>query len=119
MYSSSLGQKKHVVYKGVEHDGLKHIIRHKDGSRSLVNQTYLLLIDQIGFDNLPSTPLKYCNEVGKGITQEQAQRLAYLRSLTPEQQELMSWHHCLYHLPFHKMLTLAKFGMLPKRFIKL
>ena len=28
----------------------------------------------------------------KGITQEQAQKLAYPRSLTPEQQELMSWH---------------------------
>ena len=84
MYSSGFGQKEHVVYEGVAHDGLKHIIQHKVGSRSLVNQ------------------------------QEQAQRLAYPRSLTPEQQELMSWHHRLYHLPFHKMLTLAKFGMLPK-----
>ena len=86
MYSLSFGQKEHVVYKGVAHDGLKQIIQHKDGSRSLVNQIYLSFIDQIGFDNLPSTPLDYCNEVGKGITQEQAQRLAYLRSLTPEQQ---------------------------------
>ena len=122
MYSSNLGQKEHkqhIVYEGVAHDGLKHIIRHKDGSRSLVNKTHLSFIDQIGFDNLPSTPLDYCKEVGKGITQEQAQKLAYPRSLTPEQQELMSWHHRLYHLPFHKMLTLAKFGILPRRFIKL
>jgi hypothetical protein len=39
-------------------------------------------------------PLDYCREVGIGITQEQAQRLACPRALTPQQLELMSWHHC-------------------------
>ncbi len=59
-------------------------------------------------------PLNYCQEVGIGITQEQAQGLAYPGALTPQQQELMSWHHCLYHLPFNRILMFAKCGYLPK-----
>jgi hypothetical protein len=61
-------------------------------------------------------PLNYCKEVGIGITQEQAQRLACPRALTPQQQELMSWHYCLYHLPFNRILMLSKRGYLPKSY---
>jgi hypothetical protein len=64
-------------------------------------------------------PLNYCKEVGIGITQEQAQQLACPQALTPQQQELMSWHHCLYHLPFNRIPMLAKRGYLPKILIKL
>ena len=64
-------------------------------------------------------PLDYCQEVGIGISQEQAQRLAYPRTLSPQQQELMSWHHRLYHLPFHRIFMLAKQGYLPKILLKL
>jgi hypothetical protein len=64
-------------------------------------------------------PLDYCQEVGIGISQEQAQRLAYPIILSPQQQELMSWHHCLYHLPFHRIFMLAKQKYLPKILLKL
>ncbi len=57
--------------------------------------------------------------MGIGITQEQAQRLACPQALTPQQQVLMSWHHCLYHLPFNRILMLAKQGYLPKILLKL
>jgi hypothetical protein len=58
--------------------------------------------------------LDYCKEVGIGITQEQAQRLACPRALTPQQQERMSWYHCLYNLPFNRILMLTKRGYLSK-----
>jgi hypothetical protein len=64
-------------------------------------------------------PLNYCQEVGIDISQEQAQQLACPRALTPQQQELMSWHHHLYHLPFKRNLMLAKHGYLPKILLKL
>ncbi len=63
--------------------------------------------------------LDYCKEVGIGITQEQAQQLACPQALTPQHQELMSWHHPLYHLPFNRILMLAKHGYLPKILLKL
>jgi hypothetical protein len=64
-------------------------------------------------------PLNYCKEVGIGITQEQALWLACHRALTPQQEELMSWCHHLYHLPFNGILMLAKRSYLPKILLKL
>jgi hypothetical protein len=64
--------------------------------------------------NIPRTPLDYCKEVGKGITKEEAGNLAQPRILIPLQQELMDWHHHLYHLSFPKIFCLAEKGYLPK-----
>jgi hypothetical protein len=36
----------------------------------------------------------------------------------PIQQELMDWHHCLYHLSFPKIFCLAEKGYLPKNLLK-
>ena len=55
------------------------------------------------FSDIPLTPLDYRNEVGIGILKEEAQELAYPRILSPSQQELLSWHHRLYHLPFSRL----------------
>ena len=38
--------------------------------------------------------------------------------LSPVQQELMSWHHILYHMPFRMIFRLAKLGILPKRLLE-
>ena len=48
---------------------------------------------------------------------EEAQELARPRILTPIQQELMDWHHRLYHLSFSKIFLLAELGHLPKRLL--
>ncbi len=71
------GKSKHVVYKEVTANGLKHIIRCIDGSGSNINQSHLLFTNQIGFEYIPHTPLDYCKEVSIGITQEQAQQLSF------------------------------------------
>ncbi len=39
--------------------------------------------------------------------------------MTPQQQELMSWQNCLYHLRFYRILMLANVGYLPKILLKL
>jgi len=72
----------------------------------------------MGMHNIPSTPLEYCKEVGFRLTKEEAQRLARPRTLAPLQQELMSWHHKLYHLPFCIILILANRNFLPKRLLE-
>ncbi len=119
IFKDGTRKSKHVVYEGSTGNGLKHVIRCIDGSWSNVDQSYLSFTNQIGFENIPQTPLDYCKEVGIGITQEQAQRLACPRALTSQQQELMSWHHGLYHLLFTRILMLAKHGYLPKILLKL
>ena len=58
------------------------------------------------------------NEVGTGLTLQEAQALAWPRNLYPLQQELMSWHHRLYHLPFRILFRLSSMGFLPKRFME-
>jgi hypothetical protein len=118
-FKSGTRMSENVVYKGATSNGLKHIIRHVDGTQSHVDQCHLTLLNQIGFENIPKTPFYYCQEVGMGIFQEQAQHIAYSRALSPQQQELMSWHYCLYHLPFHRVLMLGKHGYLPKILLKL
>jgi hypothetical protein len=65
------------------------------------------------FSNVPSTPFDYRREVGIGISKEVAQELAYPRVLTPSQQELLSWHNRLYHLPFNCLIQLAHWWVLP------
>ena len=66
---------------------------------------------------MPKTPLEYQNEVGWGLSLEEAQALATPQILSSLQQELMSWHHCLYHLPFPIIFRLASLGILPKRLL--
>jgi hypothetical protein len=41
------------------------------------------------------------------------------QSLDSSMQELMSLHHCLYHLPFNRILMLENRGCLPKFLLKL
>jgi hypothetical protein len=83
-----------------------------------VHDAHLHLKLQADLSNIPCTPLDYCKEVGKGITKEEAKNLAQPRILLPLQQELMDWHHCLYHLSFPKIFQLAEKGYLPKGLLK-
>ena len=83
IFKDGTGKSEHVVYEGATANGLKHVIRHIDGSQSNIDQSHLSFTNQIGFESIPQTPLDYCKEVGIGITQEQAQRLACPQALTP------------------------------------
>ena len=102
------GQAETVVYEGVTPDGLTHTVRQKDGTRLNVHDAHLRLKMQADLTKIPQTPLDYCKEVGQGISKEEAEALARPRLLTPMQQELMDWHHCLYHLSFPKIFVLQR-----------
>ncbi len=82
-----------------------------------VHDFLLRIKHQADLSNIPSTPLDYCKEVGRGITREEAEQLACPCILSPIQQELMDWHHRLYHLSFPKIFCLADYGLLPKRLL--
>ena len=107
-----------VVYEGEASDGLSHTVRTKDGTKLSVQASHLAFLNQMDMGNIPSTPLDYCREVSIDITSEEAQRLARPRVLTPRQQELMSWHHRLHHLPFNLLFVLAKARFLPKSLLE-
>ena len=67
---------------------------------------------------MPKTPLDYRNEVGTGLSLEEAQALAIPQTISPLQQDLMRWHHRLYHLPYRILFCLASIGTLPKRLLE-
>ena len=103
-----------MVYEGASPDGLSHTVRKEDGTRLIVHDSNLRLKLQPDLSNIPSTPLAFRNEVNKGISKKEAQALARPRILTPIQQELMDWHHRLYHLSFSKNIHYGRVGTSPK-----
>ena len=72
------------------------------------------LLDQRNFSNMPNTPLDYRKEVGTGLTLYEAQALEGPRTLSPLQQDFMSWHNQLHHLPYRILFRLSRLSFLPK-----
>ena len=107
-----------MIYKGESANKLQHTVRQRNRQLALVHSSHLSFHNQISMSNIPSTPMDYCKEVGQGLTEEEAKSLARPRVLSPAQQELMSWHHRLYHLPFRAIFMLAKCGVLPKHLLE-
>lgn len=118
VYNDGKGSCESVVYEGAAPSGTQHVVRRKDGSKIFVYDVHLSFQSQANLTNLPSTPLDYCKEVRESLSKEEATKLAYPRRLSPLQQELLSWHFRLYHLPFWRIFELCEAGYLPKRLLK-
>ena len=58
------------------------------------------------------------NEVGTGLILQETQALAQPHTLSLLHQELISGHHCIYHLPFRILFRLESMGFLPKRLLE-
>ena len=114
LYTDDVGNQERVVYKGATPDGQWHTLRKKDTLKIVSPSSNVKFLEQPDFGNLPSTPLDYCREVSVRISKEEAQQLAYPRTISPAQQELLSWHYRLYHLLFPRLFQLAKWKILPK-----
>ena len=99
LYTDGEGSRERVVYEGATSDGQWHTLQQSDTSKLATPGSHLHFLEQPDFTNIPSTPLDYCREVGVGLSKEDAHSLAYSRTFSPSQQELLSWHHCMYHLP--------------------
>ena len=67
---------------------------------------------------IPTSVPEY-KTASRTLTEEEIEKLTAPTHLSPLQQEFLSVHHKLYHLPFTIMLRLSKFGILPQRFLKL
>ena len=116
LYSDGEGNTSAVIYEGESVNG-NHIIRDEHGNRIVTPAPHLKAFEQPDLTNVPRTPLDYCQEI-KDISPEELKELVYPRQLSPVQQEFLSWHNRLFHMPFGQMYKLAKLGILPKRFMK-
>ena len=118
LYCCGNKENETVFYKGASADGLLHTILLKDNTKLSVYDRNLQLLDQPCFLNMPNTPLDYRNEVGPGLTLDEAQDLAIPRTLSHLKQDFMSWHHWLYHLPYRIIFWLVSLSFLPKRLLE-
>ena len=67
-YNDGQGEIQAVAYGGASADGKSHIVRTKDGSKFVVHDSNLQLLNQPDFANIPNNPLDYRNEMGTGLT---------------------------------------------------
>ena len=92
-YNDGQGESQAVAYDRASADGKSHTVHTKDGSKFVVHESNLQLLNQPDFANIPKTPLDYRNEVGTVLTLPEDQALAIPTALSPVHQELMSWNH--------------------------
>ena len=67
---------------------------------------------------IPSSVLEY-RQASKTLSEEDIEKITSPKHLSSLQQEFLSVHYKLSHLPFTIMLRLSKLGILPRRFMKL
>jgi hypothetical protein len=58
------GVQEQMVYKGATPDGQWQTLQKRDGSKDVTLGSYVRLLDQPSFSNIPSTPLDY---IGKRL----------------------------------------------------
>ena len=116
-YRDRTGKSVKLVYELDSTDVLTHTIRLEDGTNIHVYNSNLQLIDQTDFSYSPKTTLDSRNEVGTGITLEEAKSLARPRTLSPLQHQIMSWHHRIYHLPFYIIFCSESISLLSKQIL--
>ncbi len=105
-------------YKGATASGLKHVIRRIVGSQSHVDQSPVT--HKLNWIWKYSTNATWLLPRGRHWHfSGTSTAISLPQALMPQQQELMSWHHRLYHLPFNRILMLEKHGYLPKILSKL
>ena len=67
-YRDRSGNNISTVYKEASDNGIRQIIRLKDGAILDTSYRNLQLFDQTDFSNIPKTPLDYRNEVGSVLS---------------------------------------------------
>ena len=71
MYRDIAGKSVPLVYEGASADGILHTARFADSLKLSVYNSYLQLLDQPDFSNMPKTLLDHRNEVGTGLSLEE------------------------------------------------
>jgi hypothetical protein len=92
---------------------LKCKIRKSNKSEILVDLETLNSIENPDIALIPQTLANYIRE-SKLITPSQLEQIMHPKALSPLQEEMMSDHTRLHHLPFPKLIVMAQTGEIPR-----
>ena len=98
-----------------------YVVKDTKGNKYRVAREHLQHFNTPDIAKIPTTPDDLC-AVAPYLSKDQLVELykcvANPSSLTPVQEEFLSWHNRLGHMPFAQMKRLADRGALPRRFAK-
>lgn len=110
-----------VIVKDIKQleDGMK-ILTVELPNKKLIDTTpgCLRPPSQPDIASIPITQEDYSTK-SQHLSAKDCDHIANPTVLSPEQQELMSYHNHLYHLPFSILIQMASFGLIPKRLSQL
>ena len=109
-YNNGRGTQDIVTFLGadfVEDMQIKYQINLSNGSVILVDPEILNLITNPNIASIPQTSEDYCLDC-KNIEPSQLEHILSPQSLSPLQEEMMSHHYRLHHMPFPKLITMAE-----------
>ena len=89
-------------------------MRKSDGTIMTAYPESLHFIENPDVASIPQTSEAYCRDC-QDVTPSQLKQILNSKPLSPLQEEMMSYHNRLHHLPFPKLLILADKGEIPKR----
>jgi hypothetical protein len=92
---------------------LKCNIRLSDDSTKLVDPKMLNFIENPNIAIIPQTSEEYCRDAVH-LNPSYLEHILKPVTLSPLQEEMLSYHYCLHHEPFPKMITLAENGEILK-----
>ena len=87
---------------------------NSDGTTDLVDPEMLHVLENPDIASIPQTSDDYCKEC-EVVLKEDLKGILEPESLSPLQEEIMSYHLKMHHLPFPKLVELAEQGDIPKR----
>jgi hypothetical protein len=117
LYNDGSGTKDLVTFLGVDYVEdmqLKCQVQLSDGSKVLVYPEMLNYIENPDIASIPQTSDDYCRDC-QNIQPDDIKHILDPKPLSPLQEEMMSYHYRLHHLPFPKLIALAERGDIPKR----
>jgi hypothetical protein len=115
-YNDGNRTKDIVIFLGVDFiDGmqLKCNVGPSDDSTTLIDPKTLNFIENHNIAIIPQTSEEYCRNAAH-LNPLDLEHILKPNTLSPLQEEMLSYHYCLHHEPFPKMITLAENGEIPK-----
>jgi hypothetical protein len=106
------GIKSVVNFIGVELSGgtrQKFKVFNNDSTTNLVDPQMLHFLENPDIASVPQASDDYCREC-EAVSKEDLKHVLNPQSLSPFQEEMMSYHIKLHHLPFPKLIELAEKG---------
>ena len=86
----------------------------KDGKELTVPSDYLHYVENPDIASIPQVSEDYCRECNN-ITKQDLAHILQPKSLSPLQEEIMSYHIKMHHIPFNQLIVLAEKGKIPRR----